>query len=136
MARGGRGGRRQPQQRGAPSGRAGRIARKRAQRGATAPLAQDLPTAAPGAADAPAGASSLVGGGAVHVTPGAARRREIARRRNRGGPRAESERMAAGLRARALNYDFRYVGSDLRWIFYTTAGSVGLVVALWAIIRL
>jgi hypothetical protein len=35
-----------------------------------------------------------------------------------------------------MNYDFRYVRSDLRWIAGTTAAATGAVVGLWAAIRL
>jgi hypothetical protein len=37
---------------------------------------------------------------------------------------------------RAVAYDFRYIGSDLRWIFGTTGASIAAVVVLWAILRL
>ena len=79
-----------------------------------------------------------MGGGAVQVQAGAGASRGVLRRRNRGGPRSvqERERANPGLRARALNYDFRYVRSDLRWIAGTTGAAVAAVVALWALIRL
>jgi hypothetical protein len=74
----------------------------------------------------------------VQVQAGAGASRGVLRRRNRGGPRSaqERERANAGLRARALNYDFRYVSSDLRWIAGTTGAAVASVLVLWAIIRL
>ena len=59
------------------------------------------------------------------------------RQRNRGGPRSEAEReRGSALRARAVSYDFRYIGSDLRWILGTTGASVAAVLVLWAILRL
>ena len=40
------------------------------------------------------------------------------------------------MRTRAVSYDFRYVGSDLRWIFATTSvASVGALLLAWLALR-
>ena len=82
----------------------------------------ELPTAAPGAHGLP---SSIMGGHAsVNLPPLGARaiQRPGQRRRNRGGPRSEAERIARGPR---VIYDFRYVRADLQWIALTSAAAVG-----------
>jgi acyl-coenzyme A thioesterase PaaI-like protein len=43
------------------------------------------------------------------------------RRRNRGGPRPEAERIARGPK---VVHDFRYVRADLQWIAITSAASL------------
>lgn len=136
MAKGRRGGRRAPNQRGPQTPRPTRVSRRGG--GAKGPAVDELPTAAPGAANTPDGGASVLGAGSVNVTAGAGRSRGSIRRRNRGGPRSESERerSSGGLRTRAVTYDFRYIGSDLRWIFATTVASVGAVLAIWVVIRL
>ena len=132
MARGRRGTRRRPRQ---PAQTAARPNTPRPRRrGAKSPV-EEGPTAAPGSAGAPTG-SSVLGGGSVQVQTGAASSRGTLRQRNRGGPRSAAERENGALRARAVAYDFRYIGSDLRWIIGTTGASVAAVIALWAIIRL
>ena len=89
----------------------------------------ELPTAAPGAAGAPVGAarSGAVGTGR-RSAPGDA---------PRGGPRSgASERLDRRSRAMAAMHDFHYVPGDLKWVAITTAASVALVVAMYALIRL
>ena len=95
---------------------------------------EEAPTAAPGSAGAPTG-SSVLGGGSVQVQTAGSSRGTL-RQRNRGGPRSAAEREKGALRTRAVAYDFRYIGSDLRWIIGTTGASLAAVIALWAIIRL
>ena len=134
MARGRRGGRqsrRQPNQTPARPN----VPRPSRRRGGVAPI-EEAPTAAPGSAGAPGG-SSILGGGSLQVTAGADASRGTLRQRNRGGPRSEAAReRGSALRARAVAYDFRYIGSDLRWILGTTGASVVAVIALWVILRL
>jgi len=89
-------------------------------------------TAAPGAHGLP---SSIMGGHAsVNLPPLGARaiQRPGQRRRNRGGPRSESERIARGPR---VIYDFRYVRADLQWIALTSAAAVGAVLLAWLALR-
>ena len=134
MARGRRGGRQSRRQPNQTPGRPIVPRPSRRRRGRSGPT-DEVPTAAPGSAEAPGG-SSILGGGAAQVTAGGVGRSTL-RQRNRGGPRSEAERERGGaLRARAVAYDFRYVGSDLRWILGTTGASVAAVIALWAILRL
>ncbi len=127
MAKGRRGGRPQQARKGGNPTLPGQRGRKRKEH---APQ-REIPTAAPGAADAPAG-SSVFGGGNLSVRTAPAVQRP--QQRSRGGPRPEAQRR--GARAAAVMHDFRYVGSDLRWIAMTTALIVGLVLVLWAAIRL
>ncbi len=92
----------------------------------------ELPTAAPGAHGLP---SSIMGGHAsVNLPPLGARaiQRPGQRRRNRGGPRSEAERIARGPR---VIYDFRYVRADLQWIALTSAAAVGAVLLAWLALR-
>ena len=127
MAKGqrGRGGRQR--QRGAGGahlpGRRGRKQQSRAPRA-------EPPTAAPGSAQAPAGSSVFGGAATVPASP-AVRRPQGP---SRGGPRPRAERRSD--RRAALIHDFRYVGADLRWIGLTTVVSGGLLLILWAVIRL
>lgn len=127
MAKGHRGGRPQQGRKGGNPSLPGQRGRKRKEH---APQ-REIPTAAPGAADAPAG-SSVFGGGniSVRTTPAVQRPQQ----RNRGGPRPESQRRRA--RGATVVHDFRYVGADLRWIAMTTGVSVALVLILWGAIRL
>ncbi len=128
MAKGRRGGRPQQARKGGGNptlpGQRGRKRKEHAPQ-------REIPTAAPGAADAPAG-SSVFGGGSISVrtVPGVQRPQQ----RSRGGPRPESQRR--GARAAAVVHDFRYVGADLRWIAITTVVSAALVLILWGAIRL
>jgi hypothetical protein len=92
----------------------------------------ELPTAAPGAHGLP---SSIMGGHAsVNLPPLGARaiQRPGQRRRNRGGPRSEAERIARGPQ---VIYDFRYVRADLQWIALTSAAAVGAVLIAWLALR-
>lgn len=127
MAKGRRGGRPQQARKGGNPALPGQRGRKRKEH---APQ-REIPTAAPGAADAPAG-SSLFGGGnlAVRTVPGVQRPQQ----RSRGGPRSEPQRR--GARGATVMHDFRYVGADLRWIALTTVVSAAVVLILWAAIRL
>ena len=135
MARGRRGGRQSRRQPNQTPARPNVPRPSRRGRGGAAPD-EEAPTAAPGSAGAPSG-SSVLGGGSVQVTAGAGPTRGTLRQRNRGGPRSAAEReRGSALRARAVAYDFRYIGSDLRWIFGTTGASIAAVVVLWAILRL
>ena len=132
MAKGKRGGR--------GGGRKGRRAAPAVGRATTAqpPVAEgrrrskSCPRRAPGAHGLP---SSIMGGHASvdlsRAAAGAIRRPGL-RRRNRGGPRTESERIARGPR---VIYDFRYVRADLRWIALTSAASVGAVLLAWLALR-
>ena len=130
--RGGRGGGRAGGRKAAapPQQLGGRPRRSRGRGGA--PAEQELPTAAPGAHGLP---SSIMGGHASvdlsRAAVGAIRRPGL-RRRNRGGPRSESERIARGPR---VIYDFRYVHADLRWIALTSVASVGAVLLAWLALR-
>ena len=129
MAKGNRGGRQGGRRGGQPHQKGGRRKKDRVQ--TAAPVEQELPTAAPGSHGLP---SSIMGGGiSVDVSRGAggAIRRPELRRRNRGGPRPESERAA---RAKVV-YDFRYVRADLRWIALTSAASVATVTLAWVVLR-
>ena len=132
MARGGRGSRGGRASRGNRAARGGGGA-ARAGRGATAARpgrgrpAQELPTAQPGAAAAPPGASVFGAGNITIQHP------RMPVERPRGGPQGRTDRRA---RAAAAMHDFRYVGADLRWIGLTTVLSVALVLALWAATRL
>ena len=107
--------------------------RKRGGRGGKSPAPeQELPTAAPGSHGLP---DSIMGGGvSVDVSRATARpvRRPDAQRRNRGGPRPESERKARGPK---VVYDFRYVHADLQWIALTSVASVGAVLIAWLALR-
>ena len=79
--------------------------------------------------------SSIMGGHAsVNLPPLGARaiQRPGQRRRNRGGPRSESERIARGPQ---VIYDFRYVRADLQWIALTSAAAVGAVLLAWLALR-
>ncbi len=127
MAKGRRGGRPQQARKGGNPALPGQRGRKRKER---APL-QEMPTAAPGAAKAPAG-SSVFGGGNISVRTVPAVQRP--QQRSRGGPRPESQRR--GARGATVVHDFRYVGADLRWIAMTTVVSAALVLILWGAIRL
>ncbi len=131
MAKGKRGGRGGGRKAAAPPQQLGGRPRRNRGRGG-APAEQELPTAAPGAHGLP---SSIMGGHASvdlsRAAAGAIRRPGL-RRRNRGGPRTESERIARGPR---VIYDFRYVRADLRWIALTSAASVGAVLLAWLALR-
>ena len=132
MARGGRGSRGGRASRGNRAARGGGGA-ARPGRGATAARpgrgrpAQELPTAQPGAAAAPPGASVFGAGNITIQHP------RMPAERPRGGPQGRTDRRA---RAAAAMHDFRYVGADLRWIGLTTVLSVALVLTLWAVTRL
>ena len=132
MARGGRGSRGGRASRGNRAARGGGGA-ARAGRGATAARpgrgrpAQELPTAQPGSAAAPPGASVFGAGNITIQHP------RMPVERPRGGPQGRTDRRA---RAAAAMHDFRYVGADLRWIGLTTVLSVALVLTLWAVTRL
>ena len=119
--KGGSGGR----QRSGGSNLPGRRGRKR-QRGGAA--RDELPTAAPGAAQAPVGASAVSG----NIT--APRPVQRPQPRAAGGPRFRPDRRAA--RRLAVAHDFRYVGSDLRWIAMTTVASAAVILLFWVAIRL
>lgn len=106
----------------------GRRGKKRA-RGGSPQQAAELPTAAPSAAQIPAGSSLF--GGAVAAPPhavGRPRQREI----RRGGPRAAEERFP---RRRLAPLDFSYMRRDLVWVGATSVASVGLVLVLWIVLR-
>lgn len=90
---------------------------------------EELPTASPGAAQAPAGGS--VFGGAASV-PVRSVGRPRARAERRGGPRAAEERLP---RRRLAPLDFSYVRRDLARIGGTSAVSLALVLVLWAVLR-
>lgn len=131
MAKGNRGGRHGARV-GGQQGQQGRRRKKERARAAAPPAAQELPTAAPGSQGLP---SSIMGGGtSVDVSQAGTRpvRRPEQRRRNRGGPRPESERIARGPK---VIYDFRYVRADLQWIALTSVASVVVVLASWAALR-
>ena len=97
--------------------------RKRARLGAHS----DVPTALPGAAQAPAAAS--LGGTVTAASAGLPR----AAVRARGGPREGVDRHIT--RRIAALHDFRYVRADLRWVGLTSAISVGVILLLWAMLR-
>ncbi len=128
MARGQRGGRpAQGRRSGKGSTLPGRRGKKR--KGGRAPQ-DELPTAAPGAAETPVGSSIFGGTVAAPRAPGVQRPQQ----RSRGGPRQGPERRSS--RRLPLVHDFRYVGSDLRWIGMTTVASGALVLILWVALRL
>jgi hypothetical protein len=133
MARGQRGGRGRPQQgsRGSGSNLPGRRSAKRKGRGSSGPR-EDLPTAAPGASDAPASSGSSTFGGSVTV-PTAPTVQRPQQQRRRGGPREGVERRHG--RRSAVVQDFRYIAADLRWIAMTTTASVALVILFWLGLR-
>ena len=106
----------------------GRRGKKRARDGGP-PQAAELPTAAPSAAQIPAGSSIF--GGAATVPPRAVGRPRQ-RERRRGGPRAAEERLP---RRRLAPLDFSYVRRDLVWIGGTSVVSMGLVLVLWVVLR-
>ena len=89
----------------------------------------ELPVAQPGAAGAPIGASASGAVGQRRLGPASA---------PQGGPRGggPGERHDRRSRAMAAMHDFHYVPGDLKRVAVTTAGSVTLVVVLYAIIRL
>ena len=136
MARGGRRGGRAQQGRRDQSARPAQRQRQQGgrRRGGGAPggAPESLPTAAPGALNAPAGASVF---GAQSVA-GPVLRPTAAR--SRGGPREAAgsqqhlNRRDRRTRARAAMHDFGYIPRDLRWVGITTGLSVALVLALWA----
>ena len=123
MARSGRGGR------GGRGNRGNQSTGAQHARPARGRRSGELPTAAPGAAGAPLGASTFGSGNITIPQP------RMPAERPRGGPqgRVRTDRRA---RVAAAMHDFRYVGADLRWIALTTVVSVGLVLALWAVTRL
>ena len=108
-----------------PSG--GGAARGRPQRRSRSGAPDDVPTALPGAAQAPAAASLR---GTVFAPAGLPR----AAVRARGGPRQGVDRHIT--RRLAAQHDFRYVNADLRWVGLTTALSVAVILLLWALLRL
>ena len=124
---------------GRPGGRKGGVqgpqvgGRKRGGGGGRgAPAEQELPTAAPGSHGLPAS----IMGGRVSVDLSRAGTRAVqrpdVRRRNRGGPRPEAERIARGPK---VVHDFRYVRADLQWIAITSAASISAVIVAWLALR-
>ena len=133
MARGGRGG----AQSGGKRGNAGVPGQRPRKQGGGA--GDTLPTAMPGAANAPAGMTGAPGAGGSSIFGGALggvqRPEPRARRASRGGgPRNRDDRRAA--QRIAAIYDFRYVRPDLRWIGLTTVVSTALIVLAWVLVRL
>ncbi len=123
MARGqrrGRGGANRQQQAARPQGHRGQRAR-----------GDLLPTAQAGAAQAPVGAS--LSGNIQQPTAPAGQRSAGGPRGNASGAHTRRDRRA---RAAAAMHDFHYVRGDLKWVAITTGASVGMVLALWALITL
>ncbi len=91
--------------------------------------ADRLPTAQPGAANAPANAS-VRGNVQMPARPNLAAPGIAGRRASPSG----TERQDRRARAAAAMHDFHYVRGDLKWVAITTATAVTLVLALWAAI--